>query len=298
MSRLLASIAVGVLLFGAIGVESLAEEPGISALYAVDVDGTNLRKLPQIPNYPILGGPDMPLQGPWLGLDGWKQGQGASDAHLLFVNLETEEVRDLGPGAMPSWSVDGKQFVYSSYTPRSVFLGSFEGDERELIDEDGWGIQWSPDGKIAVYVVSQPQGAQLMAYDFATRQHRSLFDDNDLPYKRIYWNSDWLPDSKQICIMGFRQNGTKDISLVSVEESDGPARVEWLCDAQDLNIEIACHPQEPFIVSPASDLHIHRINLFGAQQPTPIPGQPDDRSNEGICWTPDGKSLIFTSVSR
>ena len=301
--RLLTALAVALLLLGEIGVEGFAgepfaEDPGTSAMYAVDLDGANLRRLPQIPKYTVLGSPDISPDGRWIGLDGWKQGEGTSDAHLLFVELETKEFRDLGPGAMPTWSADGKRFVYSSYTPRGVFVGSFEGEERELIDEDGWGIQWSPDGKSAVYTRYQQGGCQLIVYDFATGQRRGLFDDNDLPYQTIYWNSDWSPDSTQVCIVGVRQNGTKDISLVTVEESDGPAQVEWLCDASELHNELAWHPTEPFIAVPGLDNCLHRINLFGAQRPIPFPGQPADRTNNGICWTPDGKSMIFTSVSR
>ena len=107
--RLLTALAVALLLLGEIGVEGFAgepfaEDPGTSAMYAVDLDGANLRRLPQIPKYTVLGSPDISPDGRWIGLDGWKQGEGTSDARLLFVELETKEFRDLGPGAMPTWS--------------------------------------------------------------------------------------------------------------------------------------------------------------------------------------------------
>src|SRR5690606_25644393 len=164
-------------------------------LYAVDADGTNLRELAVIPDYEIINSPEISPDGKWVGVDGWKEGENLRAAHLLFINLETREVRDLGEGAMPSWSDDGRWFAYSHYEPRGVSVQSFDGLQTQLIDENGWGIQWSPDGMKAVYTLSEGGRMQLVIYEFVGRTRRHVFAQNDMPYTYIYWNCKWSPDS-------------------------------------------------------------------------------------------------------
>lgn len=261
------------------------------ALYAVDEDGTNLRELAQIPEYPKINSPDIARDGKWMALDGWKEDEGPQDAHLLFINLETREVRDLGPGAMPNWSPDGKWFVYSHYQPRGVSVKSFDGLQTQLIDEDGWGIQWAPDGMKCVYTTRESGGAQLVIYEFVGRSRRHVFPQNDIPYSSIYWNSEWSPDSKQICFKGRRRDGGEDIAIVDVEDG----RVEVLCDGSRFDQDFGWHPDGSRITLPGRDGQLYVVDAAdGSQEPRLLPGQPADHRNSGNCWTPDGKSLIFT----
>lgn len=266
------------------------------SLYAVDADGTNLRELAVIPDYDIINSPEVSPDGKWVGVDGWKKGENLRAAHLLFINLETSEVRDLGEGAMPSWSADGQWFAYSHYEPRGVSVQSFDGLQSQLIDENGWGIQWAPDGMKAVYTLSESGGAQLVIYEFVGRSRRHVFAQNDIPYSSIYWNCKWSPDSQQICIKGRRSGGGEEIAVVDV--ADGQTRLEVLCDGADFLPDIGWHPDGSRITLPGRDGQIYVIDSVGGQQPQLFPGQPADRHNSGNCWTPDGKSLIFISSAR
>lgn len=262
------------------------------ALYAVDEDGSNLRELAQIPEYPKINSPDIARDGKWMALDGWKEEEGPQDAHLLFINLETREVRDLGPGAMPNWSPDGKWFAYSHYEPRGVSVQSFDGLQTQLIDENGWGIQWAPDGMKCVYTLSEGGGTQLVIYEFVGRSRSHVFPQNDIPYSYIYWNSKWSPDSKRICFKGRRRDGGEDIAIVDVEDG----RVEVLCDGSKFEPDFGWHPDGSRITLPGRDGQIYIVDAAdGSQEPRLLPGQPGDRHNSGNCWTSDGKSLIFTS---
>jgi TolB protein len=263
------------------------------ALYAIDEDGTNLRELAQIAEYPNINSPDIAPDGKWIALDGWKAGEKSGSAHLLFLNLETSEFRDLGPGAMPNWSPDGKWFAYSHYQPRGVSVQSFDGLQNQLIDEDGWGIQWAPDGMKCVYTVSESGGTQLVIYEFVGRSRRHVFPQNDIPYSFIYWNCEWSPDSKQICFKGRRRDGGEDIAIVDVEAGGG--RVEVLCDGSTFDQDFGWHPDGSRIVLPGRDGQLYIVDAAaGPQEPRLLPGQPAEHRNSGNCWTLDGKSLIFT----
>jgi TolB protein len=266
------------------------------SLYAVDADGTNLRELAVVPGYDIINSPEISPDGKWVGVDGWKRSENLRDAHLLFINLETSEFRDLGEGAMPSWSADGNWFVYSHYEPRGVSVQSFDGLQNHLIDEDGWGIQWAPDGMKCVYTIRESGGAQLVIYEFVGRSRRHVFPQNDMPYSSIYWNCKWSPDSRLICIKGRRRDGGEEIAVVDV--SGGSARMEVVCSGADFRPDIGWHPDGSLITLPGRDGQIYVIDSVGGGEPQLLPGQPADRDNSGNCWTPDGKSLIFISSAR
>lgn len=283
-------VAMAVTISGAI---AIAQERSGRALYAVDVDGTNPRQLTTIPGYDIINSPEISPDGKWIGVDGWNRGQSLTEAHLLFINLETGELRDLGEGAMPSWSPDGSWFVYSHYSPRGVSVRSFDGLQTQLIDERGWGIQWAPDGMKAVYTVRERGRAQLVLYEFVGRSRRHVFAQNDLPYVQIYWNCKWSPDSKQICIKGRRPDGSEEIAIVDV--SAGTPDVNVLCNGTDFNPDIGWHPHQFLITLPGRDRQIHVIDSISDGIPMRLPGQPSDRANSGMCWTPDGQTLIFVS---
>lgn len=89
------------------GSQSLPTGP-IIEIMALDADGTNLRTVVAIPNYSIINSPEVSPDGEWIGVDGWKHGQVLTDAHLLLVHLKIGIVSDLGIGAMPTWSADGR----------------------------------------------------------------------------------------------------------------------------------------------------------------------------------------------
>ena len=70
---------------------------------------------------------------------------------MLLMKADGTEVECLGNGAMQSWSDDGKRIAFSCNAPRGVWVLDLATKKRELIDNEGWGIQWSPDGKYWAY---------------------------------------------------------------------------------------------------------------------------------------------------
>ena len=125
----------------------------VTAIYAMDADGGNVRELASIPDYPIINSPELSPDGEWVAVDGWKRDESLTDARILLVHLEDGAVLNLGKGAMPSWSADGKWIALCKYGPeRGVYICSLDGETERLIDREGWGIQWAPDGETLIFV--------------------------------------------------------------------------------------------------------------------------------------------------
>ena len=100
------------------------------ALYTIDADGKNLRRILSLPDFTFVGSPDWSPDGRKIALDSWRptMGEGCGDARIFVVNADGSSLKDLGLGAMPSWSPDGKQLTCSQYgktrTARSAASGS------------------------------------------------------------------------------------------------------------------------------------------------------------------------------
>ena len=275
-----------------------ADEPATGPqieIHAMDADGKNVRKIAALPDFPIINSPEISPDGKFVAVDGWRAGQDNTDAHLLIVNIKTGRVHDLGIGCMPSWSADGQWIAYSRYQPNGgVFLRGVDGDAEQLIDRNGWGIQWSPDGFKTAYT----RGGNIIVYDINADTRREIFPAKNVPYQTIYWNCKWSPDSTRICFKGRRQNGKEEFAIVSVVGNDPKLRVR--CAGEDYNPDIGWHPDGkrvtiPRAPKPGQPGQIYEFDPDGDEAPVPVAGQPTDRHNSGMSWSKDGKTLVFVS---
>lgn len=271
----------------------------IIEIMALDADGKNLRTVASVPNYPIINSPEVSPDGEWIGVDGWKHGEKLTDAHLLLIHLKTGIVSDLGPGAMPTWSADGRWIAYSRYGgndgPRGVFIGRVNQDQERLIDEEGWAITWSPDGQTLAYV----KGGDLVLYDVRSGTRQEVFGKGKSPYRRVMHNLEWSPDSRRICIMGHRINGNSEFATVSTVGGDPDLQV--CCNAKGFNPDIGWSKDGKRLTFPAGptenglgQLWVYDFDLKGV--PSLLHGQPTDRNNLGNDWSPDGNTLYFATV--
>lgn len=104
---------------------------------------------------------------------------------LLLLDWETKQtrtvstqhvtvVRDGPPYGPPSWSADSRQLVYQSNTQQIVLLDIESGAERVV--GAGRQPQWSPDGRVIVYLHGTAMGAnEVRAYDVASSATHTLF---------------------------------------------------------------------------------------------------------------------------
>ena len=275
-----------------------------AAILALDAD-RGVRELASIPGYPIINSPEISNDGEWVAVDGWQADQDLRDARVLVVNVESAEVRDLGPGAMPTFSPGGHRLVISRYGnggEGGVWVLNMDGADAVFVKPDGWSGRWSPDGRQIAWTTSHNGNAAIEVMDIIEGIRHTVFEgDEATRYARVYWNFCWSPDSKAICFKGRLQNGGDEVAIVDVRGSRRGFKVRLSgATAAQFNPDIAWHPGGSRIAMPKKSQagepgQIYEFDPSRDDEPTRLEGQPANRHNGGMCWSPDGRTLVFLS---
>ena len=255
-----------------------------------------------MPDYTRLGSPDWSRDGRKIALDGWKSvcGERCSDAHVLIVNADGGSPRDMGPGAMPSWSPDDKQIAYTEYDPqRGIWVMNADGSNRRLLDGSGWGAQWSPRRNEIAYTVHDEK-PDICVNDLAKEAGRTLLERR---YQIIYWGLNWSPDGNWICFKARLPDGGYEIAAVHVQgESKGfqvilphtatpevdnaCSAVAWGGDGKQILISMKRESDR------MPQLYAFR---FGSDDSARLfPGFPAPVASDDMAWSSDGKRVALT----
>jgi len=101
-------------------------------LYLIDADGSNLRLLFSSPEYTACGSAEWSRDGKRIAFDAWRasQGEDLHQARILAIDADGGSLKSLGPGAMPSWSPDGRRIAFCQYFPENaVWTMNADGSE-------------------------------------------------------------------------------------------------------------------------------------------------------------------------
>ncbi len=271
-------------------------------LYLIDADGSNLRLLLSMPEYTACGSPLWSSDGTKIAFDAWKSavGEDYGDAHVFVVSSDGTLPRDLGPGAMPSWSPRGKRITFSQYSPnQGVWIMNADGSDRQLLDSRGWSSRWSPDGTEIAYVVYGEQ-ANICVYDVIEGQRRLVLDEEHRHYRGISHGFTWSPDGKWLCFRGGRGPEQWEVAIVHADGSRRGFRVRL---ERKIAPNIAWSPDGQRILVPiwTEDTKTHQIYALDCDSDDPpklLAGQPSTRNNMEMGWSPDGKTIVFPSALK
>jgi TolB protein len=272
-------------------------------------DGKHVRPLTDVPSHPTIGSPALSPAGDMIACDGNRPGTSYEGTELLLMKADGTDVECLGNGAMPSWSEDGKRSAFSCNAPRGVWVLDLATKKRELIDNDGWGIQWSPDGKYWAY---SRRGA-LVVKNVATgevQEQKSHFGENPLYWG---WNIAWSPDCREVCGVVQLQNQSAvavqslvlpQAELSPIDPNNGVHRlgrgfIRLFSVGQEINRDVAWHPSGHRIVFTAFLAPADRFQMFEFDPsrdafPHPVVGQTAT-NNFDQCWSADGKTLVYVA---
>lgn len=279
-----------------------ALEEYTSLIFVANSDGAEMKPLADIPDYRGQGSPEWSRDGKQLAFDAFKPKTGATyvNSELTIVNSDGSQPRILIDGAMPSFSPRGTRIAFSRYSPnQGVWVMSTEGPDKELvqIDENGWGTDWGADGRIA-YTTRGPGGANFVIFNLVEGRRDYLFDEQNTPYRQIYWNFAWSPDAKRIVFKALNKDGKSEVGIVDARgekfglvhrlAEDVGTNFAWSPDGTRILISKSCpernNLQQLFSLDP---------NTMDA--PQLLTAAPADRSLSTMCFSPDGKKIAVSS---
>ncbi len=268
-----------------------------SVFYSLEADGKGWQKFYQLPQITALGSPQFSRDGKYMAFDGWMPdaGEGTSDSRLFVLSTERDELWLLGNGAMPSWGADNSKLACSFYSG-GVGVMTITSQEILTIDRNGWGAQWSADGKLIAYAV----GRELKVYEVESKKTRTVFNAEG-QYTSLSWNGTWSPDGERFLFLGTTDDNKKDIAsvLVSGANSDLKKHLE----KETLSAKFAWHPTQPRIVFAKYSPEQKRSQLFEINPnkndpPKRLEGQDPTLDVMSPTWTPDGRRLLCVARNK
>lgn len=264
-----------------------------NVIYVMNEDGSDLRPVtPETPNLGGHGSPDWSPDGKRLAFDIY------DTRHSYLVNEDGTGWKDLGSGIMPTFGPYGKRLAY---TGGGMSIMDDDGGNRETIINEGWGAQWSPDGRWIAYAdrtfVNGSSYSNLAIIDIQTKEKRHLFEgDEARRYSSLYWNNEWSPDSRQICFKGSRKNGGTEMAITSVDGSSKGFRV---ITTDPVDTDFGWHPDGSRILLSKTVPAYKGPRLFVCDvesgEMTLLETQPMKQINQSAVWSPDGKRIAFVS---
>lgn len=194
---------------------------GSLALYVMNVDGSNLRKIET--DLPAARGPSWSPDRTQLAFYGTPAGDSAYD--IFTINLDGTGLRNLTNSAdindrYPTWSPDGSQIAFHSNLDgdNEIYIINRDGtDRRQLTDNiaDDLGPDWSPDGRhIAYHTDVWGSPYEIAVIDIQTQESRRLTDTDD-----INSFATWSPDGTRLA---FHVINTVDLAVnIYIMQADG-----------------------------------------------------------------------------
>jgi Tol biopolymer transport system component len=276
-----------------------ADEEYVSRIFLADADGSNLKPLTDLPGYQAQGSPAWSSDGEWIAFDAWRPGEGEKlqEARVIVVKADGGEPRVLMDGAMPSFSPGAKRIAFSRYHPnQGVWVTSSEGPDKELVllDDAGWGTAWSPDGTRIAYSTHDVNGANLAVFDLVEGVRTLLFNSKPSPYRSVYWNFIWSPDSRRIVFKGMKSDGKSEIGVVDARgaefglvgryEGEVSASFGWTPDGSRILFCRKNHERRGM-------LQLFTLDPKTSDPPQLLRGQEPNRPYVACACSPDGKRL-------
>jgi Tol biopolymer transport system component len=223
---------------------------------------------------------------------------------VFLVNADGTDLKDLGIGLMPTFSPDGRRLAFT-WGAQGIAIMDTSGANRQVITQEGWGAQWSPDGRWIAYesrqAVEGKPVANITIIDLQTKQKRLLLEgDHAKRYSQIYWNMEWSPDSRRICFKGdLAVPVTGASSEMAITAVAGSSQGFTELTKANVQTDFSWHPEgRSILLSMRSPEHGgSRLFLCELQtgQMSLLPGQPLDQNNVSGVWSPDGRRIAFSS---
>ena len=294
-------VAVGLLWPAWDAPTTTAQDVAGHPLLVMNADGTGLRQLVALSPFAFHGSPTWSHDGKKIAFDAWTGDRNNyGESHVFVMDADGRSPRDLGPGAMPSWSGDDKQFVFHQYGGKSgIWMMNIDGSGRTRLTKGGISPSWSPAANRIAYL----NGSSVWLIDlseprspFALHQNRS----------QIWQGIDWSHDGKRISFLRERPLAGqfprqdpadfRELVILDVKDRRATAKVRW---RGPMYHQTGWSPDGKWIVFAMKGdgdryYKLHVVDPDGDRPPRRLEGQPEGR-NVFAAWSMDSKKVIFAS---
>ncbi len=269
-----------------------------TSLVVMNSDGGNPHVILTMPEFTLVGSPKWSHDGSKIVFDASRQVIGENRKHVFVVNADGSGAKDLGLGAVPSWSPDDKQITFSR---PGVWIMNGDGTGRRQIDSRGFGSQWSPKSGQIAYTTRDQDDKAFCIYNVAENRPGDL---QQTRYREIFWGAAWSPDGKWICCKGQLPEGGIEVAALSAEGEAKGFRVLLPSSAQpevgdsDLGVSWGGDGKQILIVMKKADDLARRLYILdsdGVRPPRPFANFPPGWTCNNPSWSPDGKKIVMSA---
>lgn len=218
---------------------------------------------------------------------------------IYLINSDGTGLRKIGNGLMPTFSPDGKRLTASG---NGIAIMDKNGSNRVVLNPNGWGAQWSPNGKWIAYesheIVGNAVSTNITLINVETKEkHTILEGDQANRYSQIFWNMEWSPDSKRICFKGKVKGEMNEMAITAVA---GSSKGFNLITNSEVVEDFSWHPDGArILMGMHSPEHAgHRLFVCNPETKTItlLEIQPMDQKSVSGVWSPDGRQIAFSST--